>query len=77
MTGSAKGGMNKNTTGRWEILDMRWYETNITNCSLCGKMIPRQVWIVEVDGEEKKFCNSDCEQLYFEYWLPTHAGRSM
>ena len=76
MTDSTKAGMKKRATGRWEVLDLPWYETNITNCSLCGKMIPHRMWIVKVDDEEKKFCNSDCEQLYFEYWLPTHAKRS-
>lgn len=76
MTDSTKEGMKKSATGRWEVLELPWYETNITNCSLCGKMIPHRMWIVEVDDEERKFCNSDCEQLYLEYWLPTHAKRT-
>ena len=62
--------------GCWKDLDLPWHETNIMNCSLCGKMIPHRVWIVEVDDQEKEFCSPDCEQLYFEYWLPTHGKKS-
>ena len=39
-------------------------------------MIPHRIWLVEIGGEEKKFCNPECEQLYVEYWLPTHTVKS-
>jgi hypothetical protein len=67
----------RQTLGRWQEMNLPWYETNILNCSLCGKMIPHRIWVVEMDGGEKKeFCSPECEQLYKEYWLPTHAKES-
>jgi hypothetical protein len=59
--------------GRWKETNLPWYETNILNCSLCGRMIPHRIWVVEMEGEEKEFCSPECEELYGEYWLPTHG----
>jgi len=59
--------------GRWQKNDLPWYETNILTCDLCGKMIPHQIWLVEFEEKELKFCNEECENLYFNYWLPKHG----
>ena len=62
--------------GHWQDIELPWYETKILNCSLCGKMIPRKVWIAKIDGEEREFCNPDCEKLNHEYWVPTHSKKN-
>lgn len=59
--------------GRWQENNLPWYETTIINCQLCGKMIPRKMWLVTYKDEELKFCDEACEQLYFDYWLPKYG----
>ena len=61
--------------GRWEKLNFPWYQIQIINCSMCGRMIPYRIWLVDFHGEEKKFCGPECERLYLEYWLPTHGEK--
>ena len=59
--------------GHWETLETTWWETNVTNCSFCGEMIPRQEWVSEVEGQKRVFCSPECEQLYLDYWVPKHG----
>jgi ribosomal protein L24E len=61
--------------GHWEKRNVEWWETNVINCSLCGQMIPRDIWVVEEDGEKRLFCSEECERLYREYWLPKYGPR--
>ena len=61
--------------GRWEKRNVSWWETNVINCSLCGQMIPRDIWVVEEDGQKRLFCGPECERLYREYWLPKYGGQ--
>jgi hypothetical protein len=56
----------------WQRRETSWWETNVVNCSLCGQMIARDVWVSD-DGLE--FCGPDCEQLYRRYWVPTYGPR--
>ena len=48
--------------GRWQIIEVPWYETRIVNCSYCGRMIPKQIWVGGASGNEV-FCSEKCEQL--------------
>jgi hypothetical protein len=56
----------------WQQRQTSWWETNVVNCSLCGQMIPRDIWVSD-DGLE--FCSVDCEKLYRDYWIPTYGER--
>ena len=47
-------------------------ETNIINCQLCGQMIPKDLWVANLDGERKVFCSPECEEIYLQYWLPKY-----
>jgi ribosomal protein L24E len=59
--------------GYWEEIVREWWETSITNCSLCGQMIPSKVWIVEEGGRKLMLCSPDCERLYRRYWVPRYG----
>ena len=59
--------------GHWEKRNVEWWETNVINCSLCGQMIPRDIWVLEEAGERRLFCSEQCERLYRDYWLPTYG----
>ncbi|MDE0390181.1 MAG: hypothetical protein OXI75_15900 [Rhodospirillales bacterium] len=48
--------------GHWEEIEKPWYEVKIVNCSLCGRMIARRLWVVEVP-ERRVFCGEKCAQL--------------
>jgi hypothetical protein len=56
----------------WQKRVISWWETSVVNCSLCGQMIPRDIWVSE---EGLEFCGADCEQLYHRYWVPTYGPR--
>ena len=48
--------------GHWEEIEKPWYEVKIVNCSLCGRMIARRLWVVE-EPERRVFCGEKCAQL--------------
>lgn len=56
--------------GRWEKNTAKWYEQTMLYCELCGKIIPKNLWIVDEEGEALVFCNPGCEQLYRDYRVP-------
>ena len=66
--------------GRWELIEQPWYETRIVNCSLCGRMIARRMWVVD-EPERRVFCSEKCEALSLSFESvddahePTAAGR--
>jgi endogenous inhibitor of DNA gyrase (YacG/DUF329 family) len=60
-------------SGHWETIHHEWFDTNVINCDLCGKMIPRRIWKAAVHGREHDFCSKECERMYIEYWLPRYG----
>ena len=48
--------------GHWEEIEKPWYEVKIINCSLCGRMIARRLWVVEKPGR-RVFCGEKCARL--------------
>jgi hypothetical protein len=69
-------------TGRWLELEYAWHETNVVQCQVCGKLIPRRAWLFEGGAGEIMSCGPECEQLYVSYWKPTYGamadrGRSL
>ena len=35
---------------RWVENDARWFELRLLYCDLCGKVIPKHLWQVEMSG---------------------------
>ena len=60
--------------GEWVEIKRPWHDTKLTNCALCGRLVPRRVWLVEIGGQKLPFCNEECEGLYRSYWLPKYGG---
>ena len=57
----------KTESGRWVENDARWFEMRMVYCDLCGRVIAKHFWKVPMDGSERTFCNTGCEQLYRDY----------
>ncbi len=49
-------------TGKNMIIEAPWYETRIENCSYCGKMIARNIW-VDDEFPDDKFCEPQCADV--------------
>jgi hypothetical protein len=60
--------------GRWDEINVAWYRLHLVYCDLCGRVIPRRLWVAEVGGEDKRFCDERCEELYRGYWLTEGAS---
>jgi hypothetical protein len=60
----------------WVEIQRRWYDTEVLNCELCGRLIPRRVWLAIDDGTRREFCSEECEDLYRNYWLPKYGSRT-
>jgi hypothetical protein len=56
--------------GAWEPVRPQVWETVVTPCDCCGQVVAKQLWVVEVEGERRRFCGPECERLYREYVLP-------
>ena len=56
--------------GVWVELTPQVWETVVTPCDCCGQVVAKRLWKVEVEGVERRFCGTACEQLYREYVLP-------
>jgi len=62
--------------GEWIEIQRTWHDTEVTNCALCGRLVPRRIWMVEIDCQALPFCNEECEGLYRSYWLPKYGKRA-
>lgn len=60
--------------GRWVEIVRAWHDSSLTQCDLCGRLIPRQGWQVESEGQHLIFCNDACEDRYWSYWYPRYGG---
>jgi hypothetical protein len=59
--------MAPSAPGTWRPLNPQVWETVVTPCDCCGQVVAKQLWVVEVAGEEKRFCGPACEELYRDY----------
>jgi hypothetical protein len=50
--------------GKWIERDPGYLSFDVYNCTYCGKLIPRHIWLEEVEGQEKPFCNPGCHQSF-------------
>jgi hypothetical protein len=55
--------------GRWVENDARWFELCLLYCDLCGRVIPKRLWQVDLDNQLRTFCDERCEALYRDYVL--------
>jgi hypothetical protein len=59
---------------QWVKVSRDIYSNNRSyHCAVCGQRIATRVWEVEFQEKKLNFCNSECEQLWFDYWLPKHG----
>jgi hypothetical protein len=65
------------SSGRWSENDARWFEMRLLYCDLCGRVIPKHLWQLELDGVTRTFCDPACEALYRSYvqGADTSVGR--
>ncbi len=54
---------------RWVEHSERWFELRMYYCDVCGRVIPRRSWRVEIAGTVRTFCDEACEALYRDYVL--------
>jgi hypothetical protein len=47
----------------WTEHVIDWTRGGGIHCDLCGRLLPRRAWTVEVDGESRRFCDPECEEL--------------
>ena len=60
--------------GEWVEIERTWHDTAVTNCAICGRLVPRRAWRVEFEEKPLLFCNKECEELYRSYWLPKYGA---
>lgn len=75
MSGAGPGGGAAETAtggvgGRWVELTPAVWETVVRACDCCGQVVAKRLWVVDVEGTEKRFCGTACEALYRSYVLP-------
>lgn len=46
--------------GQWIERDPGYLSFDVYNCAYCGRLIPRHIWMQELDGKRQPFCNPDC-----------------
>jgi hypothetical protein len=61
--------------GRWEELIPLWWETDQVFCDFCGRLIPRRIWVAEIEGRDLPFCDAECEELYLSACVPRKPSR--
>jgi hypothetical protein len=62
--------------GVWVPNRPQVWETVVTPCDCCGQVVAKQRWEVEIEGELRRFCSLECEELYRTYVLPQRAKDS-
>ena len=62
--------------GRWVELARQPYATDAAcNCDFCGKRASRRYLELTEQGRRFRFCNQDCVELWYEYWLPRYGAK--
>jgi hypothetical protein len=66
--------MARSGTGSWQTLAPQVWETVVTPCDCCGQVVAKRLWVVEVEGAERRFCGPECEALYRDYVVGRRTG---
>lgn len=53
--------------GHWEEIRTQVWDTIVTPCDACGQVVAKRLWVTEVDGTQRRFCSTTCEELYRSY----------
>jgi hypothetical protein len=62
--------------GRWVELPRHLYATDVScSCDFCGKRACRRYLGLEEQGRSFRFCNEECVELWYEYWLPRYGAK--
>lgn len=56
--------------GKWVERDPGYLSFEVYNCTYCGKLIPRHIWLEEVAGKPQPFCTPNCHQRYVQRRQP-------
>jgi len=56
--------MAPSPAGTWQTLAPQVWETVVTPCDCCGQVVAKRLWVVDVAGQERRFCGPECEELY-------------
>jgi hypothetical protein len=59
--------MAPSAAGTWQTLALQVWETVVVPCECCGQVVAKRLWVVDVAGEERRFCGPECEVLYRDY----------
>ena len=59
--------MAPSPAGNWQTLAPQVWETVVTPCDCCGQVVAKRLWVVDVAGQERRFCSPECEELYRRY----------
>lgn len=60
--------------GVWVEIARAWHDASLTQCDLCGRLVPKRAWAIDVeDGPRLLFCDAGCESLYWSYWYPRYG----
>lgn len=57
--------------GEWVERDPGYLSFDVYNCTYCGKLIPRHIWLEEVEGQRQPFCTPNCHQRFVQRRQPT------
>lgn len=57
--------------GEWIERDPGYLSFDVYNCTYCGKLIPRHIWLEEVEGKAQPFCTPTCHQRYVQRRQPS------
>ncbi len=61
--------------GQWVEIARAWHDASLTQCDLCGRLVPKRAWAIDVeDGGRLLFCDAECESLYWTYWYPRYGA---
>jgi len=66
--------------GTWKKREaglVEYVNGGIVNCVLCGKMIPRDIWVSIYNENNLNFCDVKCENIYIEYWIPKYSKKKL
>jgi ribosomal protein L24E len=63
------------SSGRWQPIEKQIWDTIVTPCECCGQVVATRLWVVEVEGEARRFCGEQCEELYRTHVLPRRRAR--
>ena len=66
--------------GTWKKREaglVEYVNIGLVNCILCGKMIPRDIWVAIYNEKKLNFCDAKCENIYSEYWIPKYSEKKL